>query len=913
MVAWLRHGQFLPWLVLVAFLAVTQQLWRDAQHEAARELQTVFDFRVADVSIRVKHRMENHEQVLHGAQGLFAASKKVERDAFHAFVGALHIDENLPGIHGVGFVLLVPQAEQDQHIAAVRREGYPAYTIKPGGKRGITAPVIYIEPFDGRNLRTFGYDMYSDPVWRAAMEQARDTARAAISGKVSLLQEDEQNAQAGFVMVLPVYKNGVPHNTLAERRANLAGWVYASFRMDVLMAGILGGDHTLLDIEIYDGEEISDQTLMHDADKIRHDYGKPYSRFQATKNIKIADHTWTVLISSLPGFEAKLNQSKPQFVAWAGIFASLLLALMTWLVMRARARGLHTIQVELEMNNERSHLLTILEQIFNEIYVFDARTLCFSYVNRSALRNLGYTLEEMQVRTPLSLKLELSEEAFRAMIEPLRQGEKKRVVFETTHTRANGSHYPVTVRLQLIKYDEQSVFLAVVSDITERKADEQNIQSLAYYDVLTGLPNRTLLHDRLGQLIVASHRNQKKFALLFLDLDRFKYVNDSMGHAIGDQLLQTVAQRLRESVREVDVVSRIGGDEFIILLREINAEGAARVASKILKVLAVPYAVGDLQIATHASIGISIYPDHANDADTLIKYADVAMYRVKEEGRSNFQFFIPEMNFHADKLFSMENDLRLALERNEFILYYQPQLDLTSGKMCGAEVLVRWNHPERGLISPAEFIPVAEETGQITPIGAWVLRTACAQLAAWRRQGMALFPVSVNLSVRQLRQANLAQEVVAILEETQLQPGDLEMEITEGIMLGNTLETMAFLTRMHELGVCLAMDDFGTGYSSLSYLKKMPLDRLKIDQSFVRDLETDESDAAIVRSIISLGHLFKLRVIAEGVETQAQMDFLRVCGCDEIQGYYYSRPLPADEFVQFINSNSTLPQGIPQG
>ena len=903
MTAWLRHGQILPWLVLAASLAVTQQLWNKAQHEAARELQTDFDFRVTDISVRVKQRMEIYEQILLGAQGLFAASKSVERDEFRAYVNSLNLEQNLPGIQGMGFALIVPAAQKDQHIAAIRKEGFPEYTIKPEGGREAYNPVIYLEPFSSSNLRVLGYDNYFEPVRRATIELARDTGRATISGKLKLWQENEQRAQAGFLMFLPVYRSGAQHDTLAGRRANISGWLSAPFRMDDLMAGIFGVHTTDLDIEIYDGEEMSDQTLMHDADKVRRDHGKSDSRFQATKHIKISDHTWTMLISSLPGFEAKLDQTKPQLTAGAGIIASLLLALITWLVMRARTRGLRAIQAERKMNNEHSHLLTILEQIFNEIHVFDARTLRFSYANRSALRNLGYTLEEMQARTPFSLEPKLTEKAFRAMIEPLRRGEKKRIVFETTHTRANGSRYPVEVRLQLIRSDGQSVFLAVVSDITERKAAEQSIQSLAYYDVLTGLPNRTLLHDRLGQLIAASHRDRQKFALLFLDLDRFKYVNDSMGHATGDQLLQTVALRLQECVREVDTVSRIGGDEFIILLRETDAEGAARVAAKVLEVLAVPYAVGDLQIATHASIGISIYPDHADDVDSLIKYADVAMYRVKEEGRSNFQFFTPEMNFHADKLFSMEKDLRLALERNEFILHYQPQINLKYGRICGAEALIRWQHPEQGLVPPAEFIAVAEETGQIVPIGEWVLRTACTQLAAWRRQGMAVFPVSVNLSIRQLLQPNLAQQVIAILKETGLGPGDLEFEITEGIMMGDTQAAMVFLTRMHELGVLLAIDDFGTGYSSLSYLKKMPLDRLKIDQSFVRDLVTDRNDAAIVKSIITLGRQFHLHVVAEGVETQEQMNFLRVHGCDEIQGYYFSRPLPADEFAQFIGTS----------
>jgi len=453
---------------------------------------------------------------------------------------------------------------------------------------------------------------------------------------------------------------------------------------------------------------------------------------------------------------------------------------------------------------------------------------------------------------------------------------------------------------------ELTNYIAICSDITERKETEQNIHLLAYYDVLTGLPNRTLLRDRLDQILAAAHRDKQQFALMFIDLDRFKYVNDSLGHAMGDLLLQTVAKRLLECVREGDTVSRIGGDEFIVLLRETDAGGAAYVAGKILTSLAVACDIGETQISTNASIGVSIYPDHAGDVDTLVKNADVAMYHAKGEGRNNVQFFTPEMNLRANQLFSMEKDLRLALERNEFSLHYQPQVDLESGKICGAEALLRWKHPEKGYISPAEFIPVAEETGQIIAIGEWVLRNACAQLSAWRNIGMTTFPVAVNLSIRQLRQPDLAKLVATVLDDTHLRPDDLELELTEGIMMGDTQAAMTFLIQMHDLGVRLSIDDFGTGFSSLNYLKRLPLDKLKIDQSFVRDIETDISDAAIVHSIISLGHRLQLRVIAEGVETLEQLDFLRIRGCDEIQGYYFSRPLPVDEFEKFIHSNPDL-------
>jgi len=453
-------------------------------------------------------------------------------------------------------------------------------------------------------------------------------------------------------------------------------------------------------------------------------------------------------------------------------------------------------------------------------------------------------------------------------------------------------------------FDENGHFLSAIGttqDVTQRKLAESNMHRLAFFDVLTGLPNRTLLRDRMEQMLAAAHRDRHKFALLVLDLDRFKYVNDSMGHPVGDKLLQAVSQQMLKCVREGDTVARIGGDEFVMLLRETDADGAAHMADKLLRLLSVPYDVDGVQITPHASIGISIYPDNAQDIDTLLKTADVAMYRAKDEGRNNFQFFAPEMNAHANQLFAMEKDLRLALQRNEFALHYQPLVDVVSGAVCGAEALLRWNHPQRGFVSPAEFIPVAEETGQILPIGEWVLRTACAQLAAWRREGLAVFPLAVNLSIRQLRQANLVQVIAQVLEENGLSSSDLELELTEGIMLGDTQMTRAFLTQINERGIGLSIDDFGTGYSSLSYLKNLPVDKLKIDRSFVRDIATDANDAAIAHAIITLAHQFDLRVVAEGAETLEQVEFLRTRGCDEIQGYYYSRPLCSDDFVRYVN------------
>jgi diguanylate cyclase (GGDEF)-like protein/PAS domain S-box-containing protein len=524
-------------------------------------------------------------------------------------------------------------------------------------------------------------------------------------------------------------------------------------------------------------------------------------------------------------------------------------------------------------------------------------------VNHAFVEMSGYRSEEMQGQNPSILASgRHDEEFYRAMWSDINQHGYWQGEIWDKHK--SGRVYPKWMSITAVRDENGQVtnYVSIARDITEQAEAEKNIHFLAYYDVLTGLPNRTLLRDRLGQLIAVANRDQQEFALLFMDLDRFKYINDSMGHSVGDRLLQSVALRIQANVREEDTVARIGGDEFIVLLRETGVSGAAVVASKLLEALAAPYDLDGQTISTLGSIGICIYPEHAQDADTLIKNADMAMYRAKEEGRNNYQFFSPDMNFRVDLLFSMEKDLRLALERNEFFLHYQPQVDLTTGKLCGVEALVRWQHPEKGPVSPAEFISVAEETGQIIPIGEWVLRTACAQMVEWQKAGLDAHTMAVNLSIRQLRQPAMGELVRKVLDEYGLAPSCLELEITEGIMMGDNQLAMSFLGEMHDLGVKLSIDDFGTGFSSLNYLKKMPVHKLKIDQSFVRDIETDESDAAIIRSIIALGHRLNLRVIAEGVETQEQLDFLRIRGCDEIQGYFYSRPLSPQDTARFIRS-----------
>jgi diguanylate cyclase (GGDEF)-like protein/PAS domain S-box-containing protein len=445
--------------------------------------------------------------------------------------------------------------------------------------------------------------------------------------------------------------------------------------------------------------------------------------------------------------------------------------------------------------------------------------------------------------------------------------------------------------------------MIVFHDVSKARAMVLEMSHLAEHDVLTDLPNRRLLNDRFTQAISMARRNQKQVAVLILDLDGFKHINDSLGHATGDKLLQSVAARLSTCVRKSDTVSRWGGDEFVILLSEIgHAADAVISATKIIAELKGVHSIGKHHLHVTVSIGISTYPEGGGDAETLIKNADTAMYHAKEHGRDNYQFFEKEMNLQAVERQSLEGELRYALEREELLLHYQPKINLKTGAITSVEALVRWQHPERGLLHPGQFLAIAEDSGLILGIGRWVLREACRQMRAWLDAGLPAVPVAVNISPREFRSADFFESIRAALKQTDLDPRYLELEITEAVLMQNLVSTASTLAELKAIGVRLAVDDFGTGYSSLSYLTRLPIDALKLDQSFVHNVIVNMSDAIVVRSVINMGQSLKLRVIAEGVETQEQLAFLQGAGCDEGQGYYFSRPVAARQFAELLEA-----------
>ena len=474
---------------------------------------------------------------------------------------------------------------------------------------------------------------------------------------------------------------------------------------------------------------------------------------------------------------------------------------------------------------------------------------------------------------------------------------------EILRRRKDGAIYPEWRSISTVRDPAENVthYVEVFSDISQDKEAQIRLEFMAHHDALTGLPNRILFEDRLQEALNRAHRHRSVAGLLFIDLDRFKDVNDSLGHHMGDQLLREVTARLKACVRETDTVARLGGDEFTLLVEELGEpQHAAQIAEKVLAALAEPLVLGDHQVFISGSIGVSCYPQDGGDAQILLKNADAAMYQAKERGRNNFQFFSAAMNARALDRLVMKNSLRAALERGELLLHYQPIVDLGSGRLNAVEALLRWRHPEQGLVAPLRFIPLAEESGLIVPIGEWVLRTACAQMKAWQDAGIAPRRMAVNLSARQFRQKHLLQHIEEILRATGLEPKYLELEITESMVMEDPGEAVKLLGQLSDLGVTLAIDDFGTGYSSLSYLKRFPVDFLKIDRSFVREVPQNADDVAIARTIIALARGLGLRVIAEGVETERQRNFLEMEGCEEAQGYLLGKPAEAQDVERLL-------------
>ncbi|HEX8978423.1 MAG TPA: EAL domain-containing protein [Parasulfuritortus sp.] len=577
-------------------------------------------------------------------------------------------------------------------------------------------------------------------------------------------------------------------------------------------------------------------------------------------------------------------------------------------VARARLEGLHEGERRREMEARYGHVLATMPDAI--ISTDDRQRI--TVFNHGAEHIFGYSAEEV-LGQPLDMLLpEHLRQAHRAHVQafgdsPLTaKGMSERS--EISGRRKDGSLFPARASISKLVEENGMAYTVILNDVTVQKQNEERIRYLAHYDTLTGLPNRVLFGDRLEQAIAEAERRGRIVGLALLDLDRFKTINDTLGHGAGDALLQNVSRRLVGCVRQDDTVARLGGDEFAVILADVAQPGdVARIAGSILDGFAPPFSVMGRELFMAASMGISLYPLDGQEIDVLMKNADVAMYRAKESGRSAYQFYESAMTAQAAQRLALENDLRRAVERGELRLLFQPQVALATGRLDAFEALVRWQHPERGLMSPGSFIPLAEENGLIVPIGEWVLEQACVCSRRWQDAGLPPVKVAVNVSSRQFLKSHLFEIVDNALRRTGLEPRWLELEITESMLMQDEAAAIDTIRRINRLGVNFVLDDFGTGYSSLSRLKRFPLTTLKIDQSFIADIPDDAGDAAIVRSIVSMGHGLGIRVLAEGVETGAQAEFLREVGCDVIQGFHYGEPLTPDSVASLLQSELIRP------
>lgn len=530
----------------------------------------------------------------------------------------------------------------------------------------------------------------------------------------------------------------------------------------------------------------------------------------------------------------------------------------------------------------------------------DARII---FANDATCRSLGYTHDELVKMTVLDLNPHVTLQNWPEKWAELKVS--KTITFETEHRCKNGRMLPVEVHSNLLVGYEQEYNCAIVRDITERKLHEAELNRLATHDALTGLLNRTMLNDSIDHAVSRARRDHKFAAVMMLDLDKFKLINDNLGHDAGDLLLKEVANRMKSILRATDTVFRLGGDEFVVVLEGVmHPEDCAAVGQKLMEVITAPLVLGDIAVEVGASVGIAVYPSDGDDSTELMKNADIAMYQAKSEGRGKFQFYAQEMGARVSKHLAVVTGLQEALKKDQFILHYQPIFDLASGQLVAAEALVRWLDPERGLVPPNDFIPVAEDSGLIGAIGTWVIRETCRQSNQWRQDGLKAVSVAVNLSAYQLRNDEVVDVVRRAMAHSELPPHSISIELTESMVMEDPERVIGILQEIRGLGVTISIDDFGTGYSSLSYLRHFPIDVIKIDRSFVKDIGDDPKESVIANAIIQLAHSLGCRVLAEGVETKVQGDYLRRQGCDLVQGFFFGRPVPAMDFEKLLTLKS---------
>jgi diguanylate cyclase (GGDEF)-like protein/PAS domain S-box-containing protein len=887
----LRPQYWVALVTLLLSLGLTALAWRATTSYVDNLAKSRFDARVSEAHATLTSHLVAHAQALRGAQAYVGATGQPSRHDWLRLYETVRFEENHPGFMGIAYLQAFTQKERVKALNFLK-QSHPDFAIRPPGERDRYAVVSAFEPATPHNRKAIGADSWSNDERRRTLESARDSGETRITGKITLVMDKAAENRPGFLMYQAVYRNGSLPGTQEDRQKNLIGFVVAPFRIAALTEQMYRANKIDIALRIIDIANSSGDPLFH-ATHPELDFSK--AKHQQILPVNIGGRIWNVHYASLPSFNAANDSEQPQRLLAAGLLISLLLFVIVWSITSTRARAIRMAQrMTRSLRDNETKLRELFAQAPLAIWTVDHEGRILE-CNDKLPDYVGSTREKI-----IGLSM-LDDVKDQSLSEPIRRAiAGETVAFEGPYTATTGNRSSIyQFHFQPVTLEGEFAFvLAFAEDISARKLAEAHVEHMAHHDALTGLANRMLLNDRLKHAITNAQRRRRAQALLFIDLDHFKTVNDTVGHSAGDALLLEVAQRLRECVRESDTLARIGGDEFVILLTNlVRPDDSTRVAEKVIAAIGLPISVENHMFNITASVGIAVWPGDGADAETLMRNADVAMYHAKNSGRNNYQFFTPEMNARAFEAMIMEAALSKALQRDEFLLHYQPQIDFRSGRIVGAESLIRWQHPELGLVPPGKFIPIAEERGLIGKLGDWVLHAACRQAMIWQKAGIPLVPIAVNISALQFKEGALRDSVLSALKETGLAPEYLVLEITESVVMDDAEQAITVLRELREMGIAIEIDDFGTGYSSLSYLKRLPIHRLKIDQSFVRDLTTDQDDAAIIGAIINMAKSLKLEIIAEGVETQAQAAFLDAQGCQAMQGFLFSRPQAADEFA----------------
>lgn len=926
-------------LVAAAFLYLGL---RDLEHKAQ---VTEFRQQASMRAMRLEEGLDEAVNSLVILNQLFVTNDTVSREQFRIFTAPLLARH--PSIQAFNFHRIVPGDERAAYEAEMRRQ-FPGFRITelsagkpvPARQRERHIVVDYLEPLHG-NEAAFGLDVGGYGHLVRVMQQAADTGHAAASSLFQLAQ-GQDDARLGFEVVMPVYRKGASLGDAQSRRAAWIGDTAVIFSARNLIEKTFARDGLLKDgspdISVYAAASPDEAQLAFrkgrqpSAAKEQDGWRRWFASARTapyTHDFLVAGKPWHLIVS-VPTEPPVVGQYGSIYVLIGGILFSLLAAayIQALVTREQRVRRLveertheanlanQLLREDISARERLEHALKLrnraIEASPNAIIITSAEPPNYpiEYVNPAFLHMTGYSREEILGK---SMRLLMGTDNKQPGIAEFKAAtiEQRPAHAVIRSYRKDGTMFWNDLYTSPVRDASGKVthFVAAQYDITDMKRYEAELEIRANQDTVTGLANRNLLRDRLSQALAFAARYMHPVWVVHLDLDRFKFINDTLGLSAGDELLKQVARRLEACVRETDTVARLAADEFILVLPERSNESTAiHTMQRIMDAVAKPYIIEGHEFFMTGSAGMAVYPSDGEDAETLMKHADVAMYRAKETGRNNYQFYTPAMNERALERLRLEGDLRLALEHQQFELHYQPQVNLHTGRINGMEALVRWQHPTFGMVAPGRFIGLAEETGLIVPLGAWVMRTACRQAKAWLDAGLGELRVAVNLSARQFGQKDLVKSIANILQECGLPPHCLEIELTESMIMTDVEHAIGVLRDLAKLGVQISVDDFGTGYSSLSYLKRLPIDVLKIDQSFVRDISVDPDDAAIVATIISLAHSLRLQVIAEGVETAEQLEFLRRHGCDAMQGYYFSRPVPAGQFEEMLKHGKCLLQ-----